>query len=143
MKRTNLRISPSIFLHSNHTLIDALYLSITLRLAYLFIYHTYNVFLFKYHTYPRAHTHSVSHLKNTRRRPAWQFCRQCGVIGGSTAVGSLGSSAAVVAAQTINNQQKSVCNSNRKGNDESNDNDDGNEDNGGNLPLPTPLPQPC
>jgi hypothetical protein len=68
------------------------------------------------------------------RRHRWQ---QCG--------GKRGGSAAVGAAQTINNQQKSICNSNRKGNDESNDddNDDGNEDNGGNLPLPTPLLQPC
>jgi hypothetical protein len=51
---------------------------------------------------------------------------------------------AVAVAQTINNQLKSsACNSNGNSNDESDDNDDGNKDNGGNLPLPTPLLQPC
>ena len=42
---------------------------------------------------------------------------------------------------TIN--QKSNCNSDGNCNDERDDDDDGNEDNGGNLPLPTPLTQPC
>ena len=34
----------------------------------MFIYHTYNVFLFKYHTYPLACAHSASHLKRTNSR---------------------------------------------------------------------------